>query len=246
MCRLLGYVATEERTFADVVGEGFENFVDLSKEHKHGWGISACSRDTRKTELVRELTLAAESEKFAESSNNLKSDGALLHLRLASKGLTVDLSNNHPFIHGDISFMHNGTIRPAASVEHLIDADLLSQLTSTTDSERYFFAILSKAKSLGLIEAIRVTVKEIASAANYSAINSITLTPDFLIAVCQFNEAEQSEWTVPFHYELRFIKEDGAVKIASTGWGHDDWTPLTNGKMLVVNRADLSFKILDI
>ena len=54
MCRLLGYVATEERTFADVVGEGFENFVELSKEHKHGWGISACSTDTRKTELVRE------------------------------------------------------------------------------------------------------------------------------------------------------------------------------------------------
>jgi predicted glutamine amidotransferase len=98
MCRLLGYVATEERTFADVVGEGFENFVELSKEHKHGWGISACSTDTRKTELVRDLTLAAESEKFAESSKNLKSDGALLHLRLASKGLTVDLSNNHPFI----------------------------------------------------------------------------------------------------------------------------------------------------
>jgi hypothetical protein len=67
-----------------------------------------------------------------------------------------------------------------------------------------------------------------------------------LIAVCQFNEAEQSEWSVPFHYELRFAKEDGAIKVASTGWGHDDWTPLTNGKILVVNRADLSYKILDI
>jgi predicted glutamine amidotransferase len=174
------------------------------------------------------------------------SDGALLHLRLASKGLTVDISNNHPFIHGDISFMHNGTIRPPASVEPLIGADLISELTSTTDSERYFFAILTAAKSEGLINAIASTVKKIASTCDYSSINSITLTPDFLIAVCQFNEKEQSEWTVPHHYELRFTKEDGAIKIASTGWGHDDWTPLTNGKMLVVNRADLSYKILDI
>jgi len=105
---------------------------------------------------------------------------------------------------------------------------------------------LTAAKKMGLIEAIAATVKEIASTANYSAINSITLTPDFLIAVCQFNVEEQSEWTVPFHYELRFTKEEGAIKVASTGWGHDDWTPLTNGKILVVNRADLSYKILDI
>ena len=67
MCRLLGYVANEERTFADVVGEGFENFIELSKEHKHGWGISASSAETRSTTLVRDLTLAAESEKFTES-----------------------------------------------------------------------------------------------------------------------------------------------------------------------------------
>ena len=138
MCRLLGYVATEERTFADVVGEGFENFVELSKEHKHGWGISACSTDTRKTELVRDLTLAAESEKFAESSKNLKSDGALLHLRLASKGLTVDLSNNHPFIYGDYSFMHNGTIKSIDSVQKFVDPRYLDKFTSTTDSERYY------------------------------------------------------------------------------------------------------------
>jgi len=246
MCRLLAYASAEPASLSSVVGPTLTDFVELSKEHKDGWGLTTCASIAGVQERERDLTPAVESEFFTQLANEKESDGALFHLRLASKGLTVDLSNNHPFIHGDISFMHNGTIRPAASVEHLIDADLLSQLTSTTDSERYFFAILSKAKSLGLIEAIRVTVKEIASAANYSAINSITLTPDFLIAVCQFNEAEQSEWTVPFHYELRFIKEDGAVKIASTGWGHDDWTPLTNGKMLVVNRADLSFKILDI
>ena len=59
MCRLLGYVASKERTFADVIGEGFENFIELSKEHRHGWGISASSVNTRTTTLVRDLTLAA-------------------------------------------------------------------------------------------------------------------------------------------------------------------------------------------
>ena len=246
MCRLLAYASTEPATFESVIGSTLDDFVQLSQEHKHGWGVTTCDSVGGTQELQRDLAPAFESELFSQVATKTSSDGALLHLRLASKGLTVDISNNHPFIHGDISFMHNGTIRPPASVEPLIGADLISELTSTTDSERYFFAILTAAKSEGLINAISSTVKKIASTCDYSSINSITLTPDFLIAVCQFNEKEQSEWTVPHHYELRFTKEDGAIKIASTGWGHDDWTPLTNGKMLVVNRADLSYKMLDI
>ena len=244
MCRLLGYVATEERTFADVVGEGFENFVELSKEHKHGWGISACSTDTRKTELVRDLTLAAESKKFAESSTNLKSDGALLHLRLASKGLTVDLSNNHPFIYGDYSFMHNGTIKSIDSVQKFVDPRYLGKFTSTTDSERYFFTILSCIDELGLIEGVRKAVKTISANCNFTSINSMLMTPDTFIAVCEFNEADSTEWTVESHYELRYSVEDGVIKVASTGWGKDHWTRLTNHSILVVNRKDLSFEVL--
>jgi predicted glutamine amidotransferase len=244
MCRLLGYVATEERTFADVVGEGFENFVELSKEHKHGWGISACSTDTRKTELVRELTLAAESEKFADSANNLKSDGALLHLRLASKGLTVDLSNNHPFVYGDYSFMHNGTIKSIDSVQKYVDPRYLDKFISTTDSERYFFTVLSCIDELGLIEGVRKAVKTISANCDFTSINSMLLTPDTFIAVCEFNEADSTEWTVDSHYELRYSVEDGVIKVASTGWGKDHWTRLTNHSILVVNRSDLTFEVL--
>lgn len=246
MCRLLAYASSEPSTLQSVVGSTLNNFVELSKEHKHGWGLTTCATIAGVQERQRDLTPAFQSQLFSEVAEHVTSDGALLHLRLASKGLAIDISNNHPFIHGDISFMHNGTIRPPSSVEKLIDADLISELTSTTDSERYFFAILSAAKTEGLINGIISTVKKISTTCDYSAINSITLTPDFLIAVCQFNEEEQSEWTVADHYELRFTKEDGAIKVASTGWGHDDWTPLKNGTMLVVNRADLSYKVLEI
>ena len=244
MCRLLGYVATQERTFADVVGEGFENFVELSKEHKHGWGISACSTDTRKTELVRDLTLAAESEKFADSANNLKSDGALLHLRLASKGLTVDLSNNHPFVFGDYSFMHNGTIKSIDSVQKYVDPRYLDKFVSTTESELYFYTILSCIDELGLIEGVRKAVRTISANCDFTSINSMLLTPDTFIAVCEFNEADSTEWTVDSHYELRYSVEDGVIKVASTGWGKDHWTRLTNHSILVVNRSDLTFEVL--
>jgi predicted glutamine amidotransferase len=244
MCRLLGYVATQERTFADVVGDGFENFVELSKEHKHGWGISASSSETRKTELVRDLTLAADSEKFSQSANNLKSDGALLHLRLASKGLTVDLSNNHPFIFDDYSFMHNGTIKSIESVQKYVDPRYLDKFISTTDSERYFYSVLSRIDELGLVEGVRQAVKTISANCDFTSINSMLLTPDTFIAVCEFNESDNTEWTVDSHYELRYSVEDGVIKVASTGWGKDHWTRLANHSILVINRRDLTFQVL--
>jgi predicted glutamine amidotransferase len=244
MCRLLGYVANEERTFADVVGEGFQDFVELSKEHKHGWGISARSAESRQTTLVRDLTLAAESLKFKESASTLKSDGALLHLRLASKGLTVDLSNNHPFIYGDYSFMHNGTIKSVPSIEKFIDPKYLSQFTSTTDSERYFFAVLTAIDGLGLVEGVRKAVKAISADCDFTSINSMLLTPDHMVAVCEFNEGDSTEWTVDSHYELRYSAEGSVIKVASTGWGKDHWSRLPNHSILLINRSDLTFEVL--
>ncbi len=244
MCRLLGYVATEERTFADVVGKGFNNFVELSKEHKHGWGISANSSDTRATTLVRDLTLAAESEKFSESANGLKSDGALLHLRLASKGITVDLSNNHPFVYGEFSFMHNGTIKSISEIEKYVDPRYLTQFTSTTDSERYFYTVLTAVDELGLIEGVRKAVRTIAGNCEFTSINCMLLSPEYMVAVCEFNESDVTEWTVDSHYELRYSVEQGVVKVASTGWGKDHWNRLQNHSILIIDRRDLSFEVL--
>jgi predicted glutamine amidotransferase len=244
MCRLLGYVASEECTFADVIGEGFENFIELSKEHKHGWGISASSTNTRTTTLVRDLTLAAESAKFDESANELKSDGALLHLRLASKGITVDLSNNHPFVYGEFSFMHNGTIRSISEIEKLVDPRYLSQFTSTTDSERYFYAVLTAIDELGLLEGVRKAVRTLATNCDFTSINCMLLSPDYMVTVCEFNESDATEWTVNSHYELRYSVEDGVIKVASTGWGKDHWSGLENHSILVINRRDLTFEVL--
>ena len=103
MCRLLAYASSEPSTLQSVVGSTLNNFVELSKEHKHGWGLTTCATIAGVQERQRDLTPAFQSQLFSEVAEHVTSDGALLHLRLASKGLAIDISNNHPFIHGDIS-----------------------------------------------------------------------------------------------------------------------------------------------
>ncbi|MFM9150678.1 MAG: class II glutamine amidotransferase, partial [Candidatus Planktophila sp.] len=91
MCRLLAYASAEPSTLATVVGPSLEDFVELSKEHKDGWGLTTCASIGGVQERERDLAPAVESDIFSQIATKKVSDGALFHLRLASKGLAVDL-----------------------------------------------------------------------------------------------------------------------------------------------------------
>ena len=237
MCRLLGFTSTERKSFYDVVGSDFDAFVELSAVHKDGWGIGY------EGEIVKDINPAKESALLSQTSQSLETNGALLHLRQASKGISVDINNNHPFTHGAITFMHNGTIRPGNTAEQFISDTYKSLIQGTTDSERYFYALISMVDEFGLVEGVRKTVNSIRAIADYSSLNIMVQTPNTLIAVCEFNPENKTEWSSEDHYELRFKKEGSDVIIASTGWGNSDWQHLDNHQMLVVDRSTLEYSI---
>lgn len=237
MCRLLAFTSLERKSFYDVVGSDFDKFVALSAEHKDGWGIGY------EGEVIKDIKPAQESELLTQTGQSLETSGALFHLRLASKGIVVNIDNNHPFTHGTTTFMHNGTIRPSDTAEQFINEKYKALVTGTTDSERFFYALLSQIDELGLVEGTRKTVNLIRAIADYSALNIMVQTPDTLIAVCEFNEKNKSEWSGPDHYELRFTQRGEDFLIASTGWGNSDWQHLDNHQMLVVNRSTLEYSI---
>ena len=237
MCRLLAFTSLERKSFYDVVGSDFEKFVALSAEHKDGWGIG------REGEVIKDINPAKESSLLAETGKNLETAGALFHLRLASKGITINIDNNHPFTHGTTTFMHNGTIRPSDAAEQFISEKYRALVTGTTDSEKFFYGLLSQVDELGLVEGVRTIVNQIRAIADYSALNIMVQTPDTLIAVCEFNDTNKSEWSGPDHYELRFSPREDDFLIASTGWGNTDWQHLDNHQMLVVDRSTLKYLI---
>lgn len=237
MCRLLGFTSTEQKSFYEAVGSGFDSFVNLSAEHKDGWGIAFDGQ------IQKDLKAAHESPELTDAAATLVSNGGMLHLRQASKGISVGIDNNHPFTYNAITFMHNGTIRPAEVIEQFIDAKYKDLIKGTTDSELYFYALISQIDELGLVEGVRKGVNLIRAAADYSSINIMVQTPDTLIAVCEFDPENKTEWSSEDHYELRFKKEGTDVVIASTGWGNSDWQYLDNHQMLVVDRSSLECSI---
>ena len=93
MCRLLAFSSLERKSFYDVVGNEFDKFVAMSSEHKDGWGYA------HDGQILKDVNPAHESDSLTQAKTEVLTDGALLHLRLASKGITVNIDNNLSLIH---------------------------------------------------------------------------------------------------------------------------------------------------
>jgi len=245
MCRLMGFVSDHSETISDIAGPAFEQFTALSAKHGDGWGISAIDSEKDPT-LILEPGRAKESPLFAETSRSLQSDGALLHLRWATLGLAISEGNTHPFTFEDMSFIHNGSINPPSSLDKFIDADLIPRGRGETDSEKYFFAIVTKVRALGLREGIASAVRVIAAQDNYSSINAMLLTPEYFFTICEHNDAKIPDDEGPGYYDLAYRADSQGIIAASSGWDQAGWTNIPNHQILVVNRATLSTDLIAI
>jgi predicted glutamine amidotransferase len=233
---MMGFVAKTETTFPELVGPGFSAFVDLSREHRDGWGVAWLRDGAMALEKAPEE--AAESPAFAAALTRARARAAILHFRLASVG-APSVDNTHPFVHGTVAFAHNGSVDPGVA-GGLMGAQAPA-LEGTTDSERYFRALLTRlAAGATVPEALRYVVARLREAP-HSSLNLLLLTDAYLYAFCGFNEAAPALAKDPDYYTLSWRERDDAVLVASSGWPEGDtWQSLANGELLTVRQEDLA------
>jgi predicted glutamine amidotransferase len=243
MCRLLGWASRQPTTLADLLGEQeLDEFTALSTKHRDGWGFARATASGVK--VHKRPDAARDSRSFGAWARGHATDLGMAHLRWATMGLAVGVENTHPFTDGHVAFAHNGSVLAAASLDALIDDDVRRLRLGTTDSERYFLALLTRMRSgASPREALRDTVDEVAAASSFTSLNCLLLTPQELIAVCRFDPTGPLEDRDPEYYDLRYRITDDAVQVSSTGWG-SGWHDLANGDMLVVTRGTLQTSVL--
>ncbi len=246
MCRLMGYVSHEDRSLSEFVGPAFNEFAELSWLHCDGWGVAGVESGADYPTLVVEPTQASKSEEFAKITQSSKSDGALLHLRWATAGLPVKSGNTHPFTHGEISFIHNGGVLPASSLEPFIDNDLLTKLRGETDSERYFALIVTQMRTLGLVEGALSAVRMIKEKLNYTSLNAMLLTPSQMIVINEHTFKATPPGQTEAYYDLYYRKDAEGVLVASSGWDQTGWTLIENHRALVIDRETFEIQELAI
>lgn len=242
MCRLLGFVSESETNFSQLLGNSFENFIQLSKVHSDGWGLA--NHDHRNTSLVRETQPALSSNKFTEITNSLESNGALLHFRWATPGLAVNEENTHPFSFKGVSFIHNGSFTPITALDSMIDVAYKINIKGDGDSERFFYFLLTEIDKYGIVEGIRSGILKMQKKINYSSLNCMILSDELFIVVAEFNPDRIPPQFSEDYYELRFKQSGRDVVVASSGWDQTNWTSLTNHSMLIIDRKNLSTRVI--
>ena len=243
MCRLMGYVSSKPETFADAVGENLSEFIELSSVHCDGWGISALDSGSSTPELSRAPETARESRTFLTALSNTNTDGALLHLRWATSGIPVGENNTHPFVHDGFTFIHNGAIYPKNALDEFIDKDLKTNIQGDTDSERYFFFLLTEIRKHGVVEGVCSSVRKLREL-DFSSVNAMLLSEDLFITICEHDPKRKPDWAVEGYYDLFYKKSASDVVVASSGWDQDGWVEIPNHHMLHVDRATLDTSVL--
>ncbi|MDQ1663028.1 MAG: hypothetical protein QOJ68_3008 [Blastococcus sp.] len=259
MCRLLGWVARDGLSLRGVLGEeSYVAFAQLSRIHADGWGLAHADGDD--LEVERSTTNASRDPAFAAIATEVVARAAIAHLRWASPGLPVALANAHPFLLGQTAMAHNGGIYPFDRIDELVPAEWRSRLTGTTDSERYFVAVLAELEATGgdMTEALPRVLGRITEAFTPSSLNAMFLTPEALYVVNCHDESVRPDLPLPDaqsvddmveareeeapYYDLRYRPSESGVVVASSGFAQPEgggWRRMANNSLLVVNRSGL-------
>ncbi len=172
----------------------------------------------------------------------------MAHVRGASDGMPVGITNTHPFNYGRYTFMHNGTVdffweKLFADISPQLDSRLLPLIKGNTDSERIFALWLSflkldeNASIEAQVEALKGTLTLLETAAR-------KFQTDLVINIC-LSDGE-SIMALRFHYGKRqttlyecssnpaFPK---AMVIASEPLdSHPNWTMIPERSLLTIDK----------
>lgn len=241
MCRLLAYAANSPRTFPEVVGDTFSQFIELSSLHCDGWGIAG-SAGQCSTEAVE----ARHSTTLADTLAQSPSTGALLHLRWATAGIPVDIANNHPFAYKGLSFIHNGSLTPSDGLDKALEPTYMAEIKSESDSHRYFMLLAQEIEKAGLEAGILKSIEIARQLTRYASLNAMLLSDEYLVVINEHNLANKPDFLTDEYYELRYVVRDGAIIIGSSGWDQEGWTLLANHTILIIKRDDLTMRTVEI
>ena len=160
MCRLFGFRSSVKSTAHHSLIVAENAVAHQANYHSDGWGIGYFV--DKEAYLFRSSEGAATDPRFRTFSERLSSNTLLVHLRRATVG-KVDTINSHPFRHAAWMFAHNGTIfgfngktlddKEIIPLKELMKEHILPELQDlifgTTDSEHYFYFLLSSMVNAG-------------------------------------------------------------------------------------------------
>lgn len=224
MCRLFAIISKIPVKPNYWLLEARHSILELSKEHKHGWGLALL--ENRKIHLKKSAIPAYKDKSFHAYAQLIQTNLCLVHIRKAING-KVKLENTQPFVRGKWFFAHNGIIRGYRELLHLIN---IKYLSGDTDSEIFFNLLMKNMKSFCIELALPQTIADISKYCDYTSLNCIISDCNKLYALCDYKRELR-------YYTLHYLKTDRYVIVSSEKIGTaGKWQKMKNHELLRVDK----------
>lgn len=208
MCRLFGFRSIINSQVHSSLVSADNTLHDLSQRHPDGWGVAYFLENT--PHLIKSTDCAMEDQLFQKVSGVVSSQTVIAHIRKATQG-SHSILNSHPFQYGKWVFAHNGNIKNFNEVKNdllnLIDDDLKRYILGSTDSEVFFFILLSNIKELHSLDDPDIEPKLLKDAINKTIYDVINI-------IGQLNHNNKPVETENY---LSFLLTSGSVMVGFNG-----------------------------
>jgi predicted glutamine amidotransferase len=222
MCRVFGCVAAEPVSIRHELLEAENPMVRQSEDHDSGWGMAVYRRtDGADPKLVRFPQAAFQDDGFLGATD---SRGRIfnVHVRRATMGGLAP-ENTHPFVLGNYSYCHNGTImRYPRLVEPGVPA-----AAGDTDSEHFFNFLMRDYDPGDAVASLRRAVVATIERSPFSGLNFL------------FSDGERLYAYRLGIFELHWRAEPGRLLVASERVTDRDWHAVQQDVLLVLDPEDV-------
>lgn len=222
MCRVFGCVAAEPVSIRRELIESENPLVRQSEVHDSGWGM-AVYRTTEGCEpKVARFPEAAFSGEEFERATAMRGRIFNVHVRRATLGgLTVE--NTHPFLLGNYSFAHNGTV---IAYPRLLERGV-PQPAGETDSEAIFNYLMRYFDPGDVPGSLRRAMSAVVARSAFSGLNFL------------FSDGERLYAYRFGIFDLHWLARPGQLLVSSEKLAHEQWHTVQQDVLLTLDPAQL-------
>jgi glutamine amidotransferase len=270
MCRLYAFSATEPTKVECTLVHAQNALMAQSRQdlsghdHTNGWGIA--TYEDGRPHLQKQSWAAYHGEHFQRAAAKTYSRTVLAHIRRATVGAS-SLENTHPFVAGQWTFAHNGTVPGFSEIRPkllaLMSKKRAAGIRGETDSEHvfaYLLSLIDRSAKRSLEDILIEAATEIAALAAAArpdrqlGLNVILTDGERLCGTCLGRTLYHVERNGLYDCEICGFphihhdpKQDyWGMVVASEPITQEVWAPIPDGSVWTVSRTRQSMDILPI
>lgn len=221
MCRVFGCVAPEPVSIRHELLEAENPIIRQSEHHDSGWGMAVYERAEGRAPKLSRFPEAAYAD--AEFKRATARTGRIfnVHVRRATLG-GLTLVNTHPFVLGNYSFCHNGTV---IDYPRLIEPGV-QRPVGETDSEAVFNYLLRYFDPANVAGSLRRAMSAVVARSVFSGLNFL------------FSDGERLYAYRLGIFDLHWLARDDRLMVSSERVTEEAWHTVQQDVLLTLDPAN--------